>query len=93
MQIEGQWIWDRGHPPAKTEIHPPRLVAIQRDLPAIISVEPDRSVKDIVYHPDFNTGFCDILQYDKMLIPTWISAKYSLFLWPLWLKLSLLLKR
>src|SRR5262249_15936913 len=29
------WIWDRGHPPANTEIHPPRLVAIRRDLPIV----------------------------------------------------------
>ena len=33
VHVEGQWIWDRGHPPAHTEIHPPRVVAIQRNLP------------------------------------------------------------
>ncbi len=33
VHVEGMWIWDRGHPPAKTEIHPPFLVGIQRDLP------------------------------------------------------------
>ena len=37
VHVEGQWIWDRGHPPAKTEIHPPRLVAIQRHLPEMIN--------------------------------------------------------
>jgi hypothetical protein len=26
VHLEGLWIWDRGHPPAETEIHPPRLV-------------------------------------------------------------------
>src|SRR6266566_7327196 len=30
VHVEGLWIWDRGHPPADTEIHSPRLVAIQR---------------------------------------------------------------
>src|SRR5207253_1995434 len=30
------WIWDRGHPPAVTEIHPPRMVATQRKLPAML---------------------------------------------------------
>ena len=30
VHVEGLWVWDRGHPPAKTEIHPPRLVATQR---------------------------------------------------------------
>ncbi len=33
VHVEGQWIWDRGHPPSSTEIHPPRFVAIQRNLP------------------------------------------------------------
>lgn len=34
VHVEGAWVWDRGHPPAKTEIHPPRFVAVQRKLPA-----------------------------------------------------------
>lgn len=34
VHVEGQWIWDRGHDdPYRTEIHPPRLVAIKRFLP------------------------------------------------------------
>jgi hypothetical protein len=36
VHVEGLWIWDRGHPPALTEIHPPRLVATQRYLPSPI---------------------------------------------------------
>jgi hypothetical protein len=36
VHVEGNWIWDRGHPPSKTEIHPPRLVAIRRALPACV---------------------------------------------------------
>ena len=38
VHIEGMWIWDRGHPPAKTEIHPPRLMVIQRKLPDLVTV-------------------------------------------------------
>jgi len=34
VHVEGLWLWDRGHPPARTEIHPARLVAIRRKLPA-----------------------------------------------------------
>ncbi len=37
VHVEGYWIWDRGHPPANTEIHPPRLVAIQRKLPLMLN--------------------------------------------------------
>jgi hypothetical protein len=43
VHVEGLWIWDRGHPPAKTEIHPPRLVATQRHLPSLISLFGGRS--------------------------------------------------
>lgn len=47
VHVEGQWIWDRGHPPLKSEIHPPRLVAVQRHLPANIAWAGDD------YPPDF----------------------------------------
>src|SRR5262249_48614405 len=40
VHVEGLWIWDRGHPPASTEIHPPRLVAIQRKLPTTTRRDP-----------------------------------------------------
>ena len=43
VHIEGLWIWDRGHPPAETEIHPPRLVAIQRHLPVMTRRQVDPS--------------------------------------------------
>jgi hypothetical protein len=36
VHVEGAWIFDRGHPPARSEIHPPRLVATQRRLPAML---------------------------------------------------------
>lgn len=44
VHIEGQWIWDRGHPPAKTEIHPMRLMATRRNLPDRIRTENGDSV-------------------------------------------------
>lgn len=37
VHLEGQWIWDRGHPPARTEIHPIRFCAIRRNLPEYIA--------------------------------------------------------
>ncbi|MEM7039573.1 MAG: hypothetical protein AAF570_21550, partial [Bacteroidota bacterium] len=33
VHLEGQWIWDRGHPPARTEIHPIRFCAVRRKFP------------------------------------------------------------
>jgi hypothetical protein len=38
VHVEGLRVWDRGHPPAGTEIHPMRLIAVRRNLPEQISV-------------------------------------------------------
>ena len=47
VHVEGIWIYDRGHrDPVKTEIHPPRFVAVKRDLPTYSSrnrICPDNS--------------------------------------------------
>lgn len=39
VHLEGLWIWDRGHPPARTEVHPIRFMAIRRNLPEKIVAE------------------------------------------------------
>ncbi len=44
VHVEGQYVWDRGHPPSETEIHPPRFVAVKRSLPEKIEIG-DSSVK------------------------------------------------
>ena len=44
VHVEGLWIWDRGHPPAKTEIHPMRFMATRRNLPGKILSEKGDSV-------------------------------------------------
>jgi hypothetical protein len=40
VHVEGIWIFDRGHPPARTEIHPPHFVAVKRDLPVKFEPSP-----------------------------------------------------
>lgn len=42
VHVEGLWVWDRGHPPALTEIHPPRLVATQRQLLSTVNPDPSK---------------------------------------------------
>ena len=37
VHVEGIRVWDRGHPPAGTEIHPMRLIATRRNLPEKIN--------------------------------------------------------
>ncbi|MFD8302984.1 hypothetical protein ACFV29_11635 [Streptomyces sp. NPDC059690] len=43
VYVVGRWIWDRGHKP-RTEVHPPRLVAVQRAnptlIPTMIGIDP-----------------------------------------------------
>jgi hypothetical protein len=36
VHCEGVWIWDRGHPPARTELHPLRLCATRRAMRAYV---------------------------------------------------------
>jgi len=36
--VEGLYVWDRGHQPAKTEIHPARVMVTRRKLPDRIEV-------------------------------------------------------
>jgi hypothetical protein len=52
VHVEGLWIWDRGHPPALTEIHPPRLVATQRQL--LSTVNPDPSKFSLSYSTEID---------------------------------------
>ncbi|MCB9186791.1 MAG: hypothetical protein H6601_08600 [Flavobacteriales bacterium] len=44
VHLEGLWIWDRGHPPARTEVHPIRFLATRRNLPDKILSEKGDSV-------------------------------------------------
>lgn len=44
VHLEGLWIWDRGHPPARTEVHPIRFLATRRNLPDKIESEKGVSV-------------------------------------------------
>jgi hypothetical protein len=40
VHCEGVWIWDRGHPPAYTELHPLRMCATRRAMGAYIPRYP-----------------------------------------------------
>ena len=39
VHVEGLWLWDRGHPPARTEIHPARLIAVRRNIPVFMKLK------------------------------------------------------
>lgn len=44
VHVEGNYSWDRGHPPSEAEIHPPRFAAVKRALPEKVEIG-DSSVK------------------------------------------------
>lgn len=45
VHVEGVWVFDRGHPPAETEIHPARFIAIRRNLPEKVELPGQPGVK------------------------------------------------
>lgn len=56
VHVEGLLVWDRGHPPAEAEMHPPRMLVIKRQLPERVIIG-DSSVKyatrvDVFAHGD-----------------------------------------
>lgn len=44
IHVEGHYVWDRGHPPARAELHPVRFVGIKRALPEQVMIG-DSSLK------------------------------------------------
>src|SRR5207248_1344841 len=47
--VLGRWVFDCGHPPAKTEIHPPQAVAFTRHEPHIFAGDPAPSETNRTY--------------------------------------------
>ncbi len=47
VHVEGLWVFDRGHPPAKTEIHPVRFMATRRALPDKVKVGKDEGSREV----------------------------------------------
>jgi len=72
VHVEGYWIWDRGHPPAVTEIHPPRLVAIQRNLLSMLTF-PSQSGFVIASKADvFASGDGNALNNNRSGVPSFV---------------------
>lgn len=78
VHVEGLWIWDRGHPPAKTEIHPMRMMATRRNLPAKIRSEKGDSLfatrVDLFAHGD-GSAFYNNRDTNSWAHPVKMSSK------------------
>lgn len=42
VHVEGVWVYDRGHTPVLTEIHPPHFIAVRRSLPDKFESQPGK---------------------------------------------------
>jgi len=71
VHVEGSLIWDRGHPPSETEIHPPRFVAIKRNLPERLIIG-DSSVKYATRIDLFGSGDGSALANNRYNSPRFV---------------------
>lgn len=71
VHLEGRWIWDRGHPPSKIEIHPARFVAATRHLPEIWS--PDGRSEGLATRTDvYGSGDGGAVRNNLPGLPAWV---------------------
>lgn len=70
--VEGHYIWDRGHPPAKAEIHPARFMAFTRQLPEFINVS-DGSRKVCTRVDIFGNGDGGALKNNRSDVPGFVE--------------------
>lgn len=71
VHVEGHYVWDRGHPPSRAEIHPARLVAIKRLLPEQITIG-DSSVKFATRVDIFASGDGGALHNNRFNSPPFV---------------------
>jgi hypothetical protein len=72
VHVEGGLIWDRGHPPAEIEIHPPRFIAIKRSLPERLIIG-DSSVKYATRIDIFGSGDGSALANNRYNSPKFVK--------------------
>lgn len=72
VHVEGHYVWDRGHPPAEAEIHPPRFLAVKRKLPEQLSVG-DSSLKYAVRTDIFASGDGGALLNNRFNAPRFVQ--------------------
>jgi len=72
VHVEGYWIWDRGHPPAVTEIHPPRLVATQRNLLSMLTFPSEPGFVLATKTDVFASGDGGALNNNRSGVPSYV---------------------
>lgn len=72
VHVEGQYVWDRGHPPSRAEIHPARFVATKRALPEQIIIG-DSSIKFATRVDIFASGDGGALANNRFNSPAFVK--------------------
>lgn len=72
VHVEGNYIWDRGHPPAEAEIHPARFVLTKRQLPEQIMIG-DSSLKFATRVDVFASGDGGALTNNRYNAPDFVQ--------------------
>ena len=70
--VEGNYVWDRGHPPSNAEIHPIRFMAFKRSLPEQLIIG-DSSVKFATRVDIFASGDGGALRNNRYNAPKFVQ--------------------
>ncbi len=78
VHLEGIYVWDRGHPPAKTEIHPIHFMLIKRRLPEIYNQKPSLRL-DLFANGDGSAFYNNLPNQPDFVFPVLMNQKdYSI---------------
>lgn len=72
VHAEGHYVWDRGHPPSRAELHPLRFLAIRRALPERLIIG-DSSVKFATRVDIFASGDGGALMNNRHNAPRFVQ--------------------
>ena len=74
VHLEGIYVWDRGHPPAKTEIHPIFFMLIKRRIPSIINHSLALRI-DLFANGDGSAFYNNLPNQPSFVFPTLMNQK------------------
>lgn len=74
VHLEGIYVWDRGHPPAKTEIHPIFFMLIKRRTPEWIQGKPALRL-DLFANGDGSAFYNNLPNQPNFVHPVFMNQK------------------
>ncbi len=74
VHLEGMYVWDRGHPPAKTEIHPIFFMVTKRRTPEIYNQKPSLRI-DLFANGDGSAFYNNLPNQPDFVHPVLMNQK------------------